>query len=250
VPIIRCVIPAAALAALAVAAGPGPPAIAVHHAVPFADRGGVVLRMDVARPADAPRRARPAIVWVHGGGFHSGTRQRMEPYTRFFARRGWVAATIDYRLHTHAEVRSGGYGVGERDARDDALAAIAYLRRNAGALGVDPRRIVIAGASAGAITALDVATQAPGAVRAAAALAGYGHPADIDAGDPPLLLVHGDADAAIPFARAQETCAAARRAGARCDLVRVPGAGHRTLLGRLPANARLVAAWLRALRIG
>jgi acetyl esterase/lipase len=244
------VTPVAALAALAVAAGAAPPPVTVQRAVPFADRGGLVLRMDVARPAGAPRAARPAIVWVHGGGFHSGTRQRMEPYTTFFAQRGWVAATIDYRLRTHAEVRAHGYAIGERDARDDALAAIAFLRRNAPALGIDRTRIVIAGASAGAITALDVATQAPGAVRAAASLAGYGHPADMDAGDPPLLLVHGDADTAIPFARAQQTCAAARAAGARCDLQRVAGAGHRTLLARPLRNARRVAAWLRAQRIG
>jgi acetyl esterase/lipase len=249
VPIFRVVQVLASIAAIA-AAAVGAQHPVVQPGVPFAQRGGAALRMDLYRPATRAAGRAPAIVWVHGGGFHSGTRQRMEPYTMFFAQRGWVAATIDYRLRTHVEVRSRGYAVGEPDARDDALAAISYLRRNAGALGIDPRRIVIAGASAGAITALDVATQAPGAVRAAAALAGYGHPADMDAGDPPLLLVHGDADTAIPFARGLQTCVAARRAGARCDLVRVPGAGHRTLLGHPLRNARRVAAWLRALRIG
>jgi acetyl esterase/lipase len=240
------------LAAIAAAAVPAvaAPAPAVHRDVPFADRGGLVLRMDVTVPAVAPRRPRPAIVWVHGGGFHTGTRQQMQPYATFFAQRGWVAATIDYRLRTHADVRAHGYAVGERDARDDAVAAIVQLRRRAAGLGVDPRRIVIAGASAGAITALDVATQVPGAVRAAVSLAGYGHAADMDAGDPPLLLVHGEADTAIPFARAQATCAAARAAGARCDLAAVPGAGHRVLLGRPLRNAQRVAAWLGAQRIG
>jgi acetyl esterase/lipase len=222
----------------------------VQRDVPFAHRGGLVLRMDLARPA-RPARPVPAIVWVHGGGFRTGTRGDMEPYVRYFARRGWVAATIDYRLRPFHEVSREGFGVGEADARADAVAAISHLRRNAARLGIDRDRIVVAGASAGGVTALNVATggAGPPIVRAAIALAGYGHADALDAGDPPLLLVHGDADRAIPFARAQALCAAATPAGARCDLLPVPGAGHRTLLADPLANARRAMAWLRALRL-
>jgi acetyl esterase/lipase len=242
---------AALTASLAVSAGGAPPSAAVERDVAFARRGGLTLRMDIARPAGRAGRA-PAIVWVHGGGFRRGARQDMEPYAAFFARRGWVAATIDYRLRPFDEVRRRGFGVGERDARDDALAAIAHLRRNAARLGVDRDRIVVAGASAGAVTALNVATGGAGTapVRAAVALAGYGHPEALDAGDPPLLLVHGEADRAIPFARARELCAAAAPAGARCDLRPVAGAGHRTLLADPLANARRALAWLRGLGLG
>ncbi len=242
----------ATIAALAASAGPGQPAVAVQRDVPFADRAGAVQRMDVFRRARRDAAAAPAIVWVHGGGFRTGTRQAMQPYAAWFAQRGWVAATIDYRLRPFAEIRRDGYGAGEPDALQDALTAIAFLRRNAATLGIDPQRIVVAGASAGAVTALNVATEAPGPppVRAAIALAGYGHPASVAPGDPPLLLVHGDADRAIPFARSQEMCSAAAAAGVRCDLVRVPGAGHHTLLARPLANARRAAAWLRGLGIG
>jgi acetyl esterase/lipase len=242
----------ATLAALAASAGPGQPAVAVQRDVPFAGPAGAVQRMDVFRRAPRSAPAAPAIVWVHGGGFRTGTRRAMEPYAAWFARQGWIAATIDYRLRPFAEIRRDGYGAGEPDALQDALTAIAYLRRNATALGIDPQRIVVAGTSAGAVTALNVATDAPGPppVRVAIAFAGYGHPGSLAPGDPPLLLVHGDADRAIPFARSQEMCAAAAVAGVRCDLVRVPGAGHRSLLARPLENARRAAAWLRRLGIG
>jgi acetyl esterase/lipase len=241
----------ASIAAIAVSAVSAPQPV-VEHGVPFAARGGAVLRMDIHRPATRTAGRLPAIVWMHGGGFHTGTRGQMTPYADFFARRGYVAATIDYRLQRHAYIRRLGYGAGEAAAREDAEAAIASLRRRAVALHIDPARIVVAGASAGAVTALNVATvpSHPARVRAAVSLAGYGHPEAVDPGDPPLLMVHGDADLAIPFDRARRTCAAAAAAGVRCDLVRLRGAGHRSLLADVLGNARRVAAWLRALGVG
>ena len=239
----------ASIAALALSGPAAQPALSVDSAVPYAQRAGAVLRMDVLRPAVRPAGRAPAIVWLHGGGFHAGTRAKMLPYARFFARRGWVAATIDYRLRTRAEVRRHGFAIGERDAGQDAEAAISHLRRNASALGIDPARIVIGGSSAGAITALNVAARGRAPVRAAISFAGQAHAADFGPGDPPLLLVHGDRDLSIPLARAQETCAAAQAAGVRCDLQRVPGAAHHTLLAQKAANARRAAAWLRGLGV-
>ena len=48
----------------------------------------------------------------------------------------------------------------------------------------------------------------------------------LSADDPPILTVHGTGDAVVPIAQAEEFDAAARRAGARHELVRVEGAGH------------------------
>ncbi len=202
----------ATLAALAASAGPGQPAVAVQRDVPFAGPTGTVQRMDVFRraPRDAP--AAPAIVWVHGGGFRTGTRQAMEPYAAWFAQHGWVAATIDYRLRSFAEIRRDGYGAGEPDALQDALTAIAYLRRNATALGIDPQRIVVAGTSAGAVTALNVATGAPGLppVRAAIAFAGYGHPESLAPGIRRCCSCTVTRTARSP-SRARRSCARPRR---------------------------------------
>jgi acetyl esterase/lipase len=185
-------------------------------------------------------------VLVHGGGFHSGDRRRMTPYARAFAARGYVAATIDYRLTPQAEITARGYAAGEARAQEDAATALRYVRRNRARLGADPARIVVAGASAGAVTALNVAARERGTagVRAAIAIAGYGPVADLGAGDPPLLLLHGTADRAIPLRRAQATCDAARRAGGRCDLVPFAGAGHRLAVDRPAALTARAVAWL------
>lgn len=48
----------------------------------------------------------------------------------------------------------------------------------------------------------------------------------LSADDPPILTVHGTADGVVPIAQAEEFDAAARRLGARHELVRVEGAGH------------------------
>jgi acetyl esterase/lipase len=239
------VIPALLAGLALMAPGPAPQ---VDHGVVFADRGGVRLRMDVHRPAGLTAVPAPAIVWIHGGGFHSGRRAEMEFYTRFFAREGFVAATIDYRLRSHAEVRRFGYGIGEPEALEDADAAIDFLRARAGAFGLDPARIYVGGSSAGAITALNVATMGT-PVAGAIALAGYGHPSAIRRGDPPLLLVHGTADTAVPFSRSLEVQTAAQAAGVPVVLEAERGATHRTLLGRRQPNATRALQWVRQLSL-
>ncbi len=245
----------AALAAVTVAVAAVVPAhaqgaVRAERGVVYAVHGGQPLALDLYGPATRGAGGAPAIVWIHGGGFHSGDRGRMTSYAVDFARRGYVAATIDYRLTPHAVIQRRGYAAGERAAEVDAAAAVRWVQRNAGRLGVDRRRIVIGGASAGAITALDVAARERGlGLRAAVALAGYGPVADLDAGDPPMLLIHGTIDRAVPFRRAAQTCAAAVAARVRCTLVRRPGLGHQTLLAQRAENARLAAGWLHRLGV-
>nr|MBA2350030.1 alpha/beta hydrolase [Solirubrobacterales bacterium] len=172
------------------------PAAAIERGLLYAVPDGLPLAMDLAHPARTPRRGAPAVVLVHGGGFHSGARGRMRPYLRPLAAAGFVAATIDYRLLPHAEVLDRGLEASSAFAQEDAETAIRFLRENAVRFGIDPQRIVILGASAGGITALNVAARAtgPARVQAAVAIAGFGPVADLDGGDPPLLMFHGTAD--------------------------------------------------------
>jgi len=112
------------------------------------------------------------------------------------------------------------------------------LRKNAATYGVDLNRIAIAGTSAGAITALNVAyngdTPSPGPhpgtssrVRAAVSLSGAALPwTDANAGDAPALLFHGTADGLVPYDWAQSTVDAASAAGLVAYLVTWPGEGH------------------------
>ena len=108
------------------------------------------LLLDFYRPAGA-RGPAPCVVVIHGGSWVWGN--RMDGGTKrwlndFLARRGYAVASIDYRLCPEWVWPA---------QRDDLRAAIAFLRANADALGVDPDRIVLLGRSAGAQIALATA---------------------------------------------------------------------------------------------
>lgn len=107
--------------------------------------GQRALQLDLYVPADRQRRPRgmrpaPAIIFVHGGGWRSGYRINFTPFAIGMAQRGYVAATISYRLSPEARYPA---------AIHDVKAAVRWLRRHADVYGVDPNRIALAGGSAG-----------------------------------------------------------------------------------------------------
>jgi len=92
-----------------------------------------------------PTGRRPCLVWMHGGAFIAGNLDMPEAdwTSRELARRaGAVVVSVDYRLCND--------GVHYPVPHDDVVAAVRWARDNAAALGVDPGRISIGGASAGA----------------------------------------------------------------------------------------------------
>jgi acetyl esterase len=93
----------------------------------------------------AARRRTPALVWAHGGGFVAGDLDMPEAdwVARALAGRGITVVSIDYRLV--------GDGAGRFPAgSDDVLAAWRWTLDHADELAIDPDRIAIGGASAGA----------------------------------------------------------------------------------------------------
>lgn len=98
------------------------------------------LKLDLYLPAAAAASARPAIVFVHGGGWRAGVRANFAPMAIRMAERGYAAATISYRLSPEAPYPA---------AILDAKAAVRWVRAHAADYGIDPRRIAIAGGSAG-----------------------------------------------------------------------------------------------------
>jgi acetyl esterase/lipase len=87
----------------------------------------------------------PCLVWAHGGGFLGGDLDMREAdwtAREVCARAGAVVVSVDYRLAVD--------GVCYPVPHDDTVAAIAWVRDNAQALGVDAGRIAVGGASAGA----------------------------------------------------------------------------------------------------
>ena len=73
--------------------------VTVRRVLPqtYASPGGVALRADLYLPEGSGAPA-PVIIWLHGGGWRSGSRELAPDLTRFFAERGFAMAAIDYRL--------------------------------------------------------------------------------------------------------------------------------------------------------
>ncbi|MDX9973283.1 MAG: alpha/beta hydrolase [FCB group bacterium] len=100
---------------------------------------GNSLKLDLYLPRES-KGAVPALVFIHGGGWSGGNRKDYAPYTIEFARRGYVTASISYRLR----------GVALYPACvKDVKCAIKFLRANAEKYGIDPNRIAALGGSAG-----------------------------------------------------------------------------------------------------
>jgi len=86
--------------------------------------------------------ARPAIIFFFGGGWTGGKVEQFQPQAEYIAGRGMVAARADYRVKSRD-------GVTPDKCVEDARSAVRWMRQNAGRLGVDPKKLVASGGSAG-----------------------------------------------------------------------------------------------------
>ena len=205
----------------------------------------VALKLDLYQPSGDTNTSRPAVIWAHGGGFCCGDKASadMPTLATYFAQRGYVAVSINYRLLAPNGC-SGANGVTTEcynaalAAQHDGQAAVRWLRANAATYGIDPTRIAIGGESAGAIiaTATGVHSDDPGtsgnpgyssAVRAWISISG-GLPAGlfVDSSDAPGLLFSGTADPIVPYPWSVQTASALVHAGVPAFLETLSGAGH------------------------
>lgn len=119
--------------------------------VTYARYGDRTLEMDLYRPKEAWGKL-PAVVCIHGGGWAKGNRVSHEKLAQALASRGYVTATISYRLSGEAPFPA---------AIHDCKAAVRFLRANASEHGIDPEKIGAIGLSAGGhLTALLAASSA------------------------------------------------------------------------------------------
>ena len=117
------------------------------------------LNMDIYRPYNDPMQARPFMVLVHGGSFLQGNKTDLEETCRAFARKGYVTASIQYRLGYSTFTPAGVVQTVIR-ATQDLKNAVRFLRKSvtlSNPYQLHPDYAFVGGVSAGAITSLHAA---------------------------------------------------------------------------------------------
>lgn len=234
--------------------------------VAFAPEAGLAL--DVYRPARSSKA--PVVVFFYGGAWERGERAQYRFVGRRLAAEGVLAVVADYRTWPRA---------GFPAFVEDGARAVAWARRHAAEYGGDPRRLYVAGHSAGAQIAALIGTDARYlaphglAPRDLAGVIGLSGPYEfsisgrlvpifgprtqwrsaqavhaVDGDEPAFLLVHGTDDRVVRAAGSERMAERLRAAGVRAELVLLPDAGHTAPLQGLyrPTRAPQVLPAIRA----
>lgn len=195
-------------------------------------------------------QAKPLVVFVHGGGWHSGAPEDYRFVARTLGEAGFATALVGYRL-----VPEGRFPA----MLEDTAAGIRWAIERAGPAGVSTDRIALAGHSAGAYNVLMIGLDprwlraervSPEAVGGIVSMAGpadfhpftsesavnaLGHVADprttqpiafAGADAPPILLLHGTADTVVRVRNSRRLAGALRQAGGTVELREYDGMGH------------------------
>ncbi|MBI3837911.1 MAG: alpha/beta hydrolase [Planctomycetia bacterium] len=113
--------------------------IVFEQGIEYSNPDNEHLQLNLARPKEH-QQLLPAVVCIHGGGFRAGNRDRWNKLCQQLAERGYVAATVTYRLAPKYQFPA---------AVHDVKAAVRFLRAGASKFGIDPARLGTLGDSAG-----------------------------------------------------------------------------------------------------
>jgi acetyl esterase/lipase len=198
----------------------------------------------------------PAMVLFFGGGWRKGSPWSFAPFAAHFRDEGFVVFLPDYRVR-------GRDGTTIPDAVRDARSFMRWLKLHAAQEGIDPKRIVAGGGSAGghlaaalAVVPLDNAGDDLSIDPKPAALLLYNPAANLDSGNevtepkptrfgatkeefreadptsrigpgyPPCIVFHGTADHTVPFESVVRFVDAVKAKGGSCELVPYEGRDH------------------------
>lgn len=247
-------------AVLALAAQPAtapvslPAGVTVDENVPYDAHPQTV--MDIYKqPSPGPH---PAMIIIHGGGWTGGAKAGMvAAWVTRYLEKGFVVANVEYRLAAVATAPA---------AVEDSLKAANFFLDHAKKYGVDTKRVAVTGGSAGGHLALMVGMTPKSAklgkpVKVRAVVNFYGI-TDVDdqlhgqnmrkyavtwvpegpnrtelarqvspmtyvrKDVPPVLTIHGDADATVPYEHGVRITRALNDAGAKAEMISVPKGAH------------------------
>ena len=224
--------------------------------VPFLGAGRKE-KLDLYFPSGDFRSNRPAVVFIHGGGFTGGDKAeyRSASVSADLCRAGYVVVNCNYVLGP--KDKPGVWPQNIADCRN----AVRWVRAHAKELGVNPDKIAVAGGSAGGYLALMVGLSddktGPGgdptakhSAKVSAVIDMYGvvsfakrgkgevpgtSPAEqaaylpesqCDAQDPAVLILHGTADTTVDIAQSDDMAKALRAAKTPFEYIVVEGAPH------------------------
>ncbi|MGK9147836.1 alpha/beta hydrolase [Plantibacter flavus] len=122
----------------------------IAYAPPADGRPQTDTTLDVFTPADGTTPL-TTIVWIHGGAWISGEKENVEPYLRILAAAGYTTIGVNYSIAPEAVYPTA---VNQLDA------ALGYISEHASEWNGDPGRLVLAGDSAGAQLASQMAVLA------------------------------------------------------------------------------------------
>jgi acetyl esterase/lipase len=142
-----------------------------HESVNSASTTKIPLKLDVYVP-DNNLENRPVYMFIHGGGFIGGSKQQsqIKKLANYYASRGWVFISIDYRLRNDngavpQKWTNYSANVPRSKTRQflaiypavrDAKAALRWVIANSDTYKINTNYITVGGGSAGAITAIAI----------------------------------------------------------------------------------------------
>ena len=242
-----------------------PEVVTVHRDLVYASYENREMLLDLYLPAVRSEMMLPAIVVIRGGGWAQGDKEGFGPMAAALAKRGFAAASIEYRASGEAVFPA---------AVEDTKAAVRWMRANAATYELDPDSIGAIGGSAGAHLALFLDLTADirefegdggnaNLSSAVSAVVGFATPGDLgvmsgsqaaaaplasflgatfnDDPDlweaaspstyirpesPPSLLIQSEADNVVPFKQSVQLTQRMAAAGVPVELVLISGAPH------------------------
>ena len=197
-----------------------------------------MLLLDIYSPLEMVAKNRPAIMWMHGGGFgpnYDKSQKYIVEMANRFTKRGYVCLSINYRVRENPKDDKAGT---MKDALEDAMKGLNWLREHSIKLGIDKSKIIIGGGSAGGQLGnnfcyrdgtKDKKWDKSGII---AFVNLWGSPDEswgqyiIDKNDPPMIIVYGTEDALVPYNNSVQIINRLNKVGVKNELITIEGAGH------------------------